>query len=307
MAKNKLSFSELLKQPVKIMSFIYLYVLVVIIGVGFMYIDNANALVQNKIPPQLDDSVAAVTDLTIEDAKIATAVDIKSLTEPTAAMLDKGKQLFQSTCSSCHGAEGMGDGAAGVALNPKPRNFHSADGWKNGRKVSEIYNTVQKGIAASGMPGFDYLPPADRISIIHFIRTWMKDAPKDTPDDITNLDNTYALSAGTKIAGTIPVAQAEKFYQTGYTDKIGKINFALAKLSNQKQTNPAAKLFFDVTNNQQKALITLTNSANWQIGEKEFLEVVSNNLSENGFTGKIFSLSAGDISNLISLLKSIEV
>lgn len=307
MAKIKFSFSGLLNEPIKIMVAIYPYMFFVMIGIGFFYIRNSGALAQNKVAPKLDDSTSVVSDLPIEDAKISAAVDLKSFTEINPALIEKGKQLFQTTCSSCHGADGKGDGAAGAALNPKPRNFHLVEGWKNGRKSTEIYATVQKGILTSGMPGFDYLPPSDRIAIIQLIRSWMPEPPKDTNEDVVNLDKVYALSAGTKVPGTIPVVSAEKLYQTNYSGRIGKINFALAKLSSEKQTNLTAKLFFDVTINQQKALVTLFNSSSWQIGEKEFLAVIADNLPENGFSGKIFSLSSSKISNLLTLLKSIAV
>jgi cytochrome c553 len=39
-----------------------------------------------------------------------------------------------SLCSSCHGAQGMADGAAAGAMNPKPRNFHDR-AWQ--AKVSD--------------------------------------------------------------------------------------------------------------------------------------------------------------------------
>lgn len=35
----------------------------------------------------------------------------------------KGKASYDTYCVSCHGATGKGDGPAGAALNPKPRNL----------------------------------------------------------------------------------------------------------------------------------------------------------------------------------------
>jgi len=307
MTKIKFSFSELLNQPVKLIAVMYPYFLVVLIGIGFIYIGNSGALVQNKIAPALDDSAAVVLDIPISDAKIAAAVNLKDISEINPALIEKGKQLFQTTCSTCHGAEGKGDGVAGAALNPKPRNFHLAEGWKNGRKVTEIYNTLQVGILASGMPGFDYLAPADRIAIIQFIRTWMPSPPKDLPEDIAALDKKFALSAGTKIPGTISIVSAEQVVKNSYAEKNAKIAIVLKKLSAERKTNVKAQLFFSVTNNQQKALTTLYNSQTWQLGEKEFLALLSDNLSTNGFSGRIFSLNSSEISNLFTLLKSIAV
>lgn len=307
MAKNKLSFSGLLNDPIKIMAMIYPYFLVVIIGMGFLYIGNSGSLVQNKVAPQLDDTTVFVSDLIIEDAKIAAAVNLKSFAESTPAIIETGQKLFQNACASCHGAEGKGDGIAGAALNPKPRNFHLADGWKNGRKATELYNTLQKGILATGMPGFDYLTPSDNIAIIQFIKTLMPNPPQDTPEDIANLDNMYSLSAGTNIPGTVPVASAEKLVQSEYLAKLQKINLVLANLKSEKGQGSGVEIFFSVTTDQQKALTTLMNSSSWQVGEKEFLAVVTDNLSTNGFSGKVFSLSSSEISELFSLLKRVTV
>ena len=34
-----------------------------------------------------------------------------------------GKQLYKQFCAICHGKKGKGDGAAGMALKPRPSNF----------------------------------------------------------------------------------------------------------------------------------------------------------------------------------------
>lgn len=40
---------------------------------------------------------------------------------PDAA--DDGAEVFQANCQMCHGSEGHGDGPAGQALDPRPRNL----------------------------------------------------------------------------------------------------------------------------------------------------------------------------------------
>ncbi|MEK6572509.1 MAG: cytochrome c, partial [Bacteroidota bacterium] len=36
---------------------------------------------------------------------------------------EAGKALYEKYCSTCHGLEGKGEGAAAVYLSPKPRDF----------------------------------------------------------------------------------------------------------------------------------------------------------------------------------------
>ena len=45
-----------------------------------------------------------------------------------AAAVGEGKAIFEGkgTCFTCHGMGGMGDGVAGDALDPRPRNFTNA-------------------------------------------------------------------------------------------------------------------------------------------------------------------------------------
>src|SRR5688572_14105231 len=42
---------------------------------------------------------------------------------PDAA--DAGAEVFRTNCATCHGPQGHGDGPAGQALEPKPRNLAS--------------------------------------------------------------------------------------------------------------------------------------------------------------------------------------
>ena len=59
----------------------------------------------------------------------------------TPALAVHGKSLFAAQCASCHGEHGRGDGPASAAIDPKPRNFTAALGWKNGRKPSQVFKT----------------------------------------------------------------------------------------------------------------------------------------------------------------------
>lgn len=100
----------------------------------------------------------------------------------TPEMVAFGKEQFQSQCVSCHGATGHGDGAASAGLNPKPRNFTQGEGWKNGRKPSQIFQTLTKGLG--GMPSFASSPQDVRWSLVHYVETLSTGAPADAAEDL---------------------------------------------------------------------------------------------------------------------------
>lgn len=49
--------------------------------------------------------------------------DFAGKTMPAGADATAGKEVFTTYCESCHGPAGHGDGPAGVALDPKPRDL----------------------------------------------------------------------------------------------------------------------------------------------------------------------------------------
>lgn len=207
---------KITKNPILIYAPVFPYIAIVMILMGLFYISKLNPITENKIPPATPDSIVLSTELDLQEPRILTAIDPAAIKAPTPEMLDKGGQLFATACASCHGTQGKGDGPAGVALNPKPRNFHVLEGWKNGPKVSGMYLTLQKGIAGSGMAAYDFMPASERLSIIHFIRnTFMQNAPMDNDADIASLDKTYNLTAGTRQPGQIPIPAAEELILKG--------------------------------------------------------------------------------------------
>ena len=59
---------------------------------------------------------------------VATLVPVPSefagLTNPLGAdAATEGANVFKTNCEACHGPQGHGDGPAGVALDPKPKNL----------------------------------------------------------------------------------------------------------------------------------------------------------------------------------------
>jgi mono/diheme cytochrome c family protein len=76
----------------------------------------------------------------------------------------------QVNCVSCHGASGKGDGAAAVALNPKPADWTSAR--VQGETDGELFWKISNGRGA--MPPWKHLPENERWSLIQYIRSLKK-------------------------------------------------------------------------------------------------------------------------------------
>lgn len=90
----------------------------------------------------------------------------------------KGKATFQQSCSTCHGATGKGDGAAGAALNPKPKDL-SDKAFNISLKQDYLVKIIKEGGQAVGksplMPKFgNTLKDSDMENVIAYIRSLAK-------------------------------------------------------------------------------------------------------------------------------------
>ncbi len=99
------------------------------------------------------------------------AVDVSKITEPWVAnedMVKHGKKVFAQNCAMCHGNEGKGDGPAGQALNPKPRNLVEGP-WKKGGGYIGIYTVLLEGLPGTSMAAYAQLKSVDRWALVQFI------------------------------------------------------------------------------------------------------------------------------------------
>ena len=207
--KAEIDFKDLLRKPHKLFGYSYIYFVLLVGALGYLYITNLTVIGKNSVMPVvLGDSSSFVKDIPFQSAQILPPVDVMKISAATPELLEKGKELFRANCSSCHGESGEGNGPTAVTLNPKPRNFLSLQGWTNGSKMSQIYKTLQEGIVRNGMASYNYLSPADRFAIIHYVRSFSPGQPVDSPPDLMALETTYQLSKGSDIPGQIPIKKA---------------------------------------------------------------------------------------------------
>ncbi len=90
----------------------------------------------------------------------------------------KGKETFVKFCSGCHGNTGKGDGPAGAALNPKPKDLTDS-AYVSKLDDKYLQNVISKGGAAMGksplMPSWsNSLKGEDIQNLIAYIRTLSK-------------------------------------------------------------------------------------------------------------------------------------
>jgi len=203
--KDEIDFKEILKNPVRLFGLSYFYFLTVGGFLGVYYIWNMNDVSRNEITPViLKDSVQFAQDVPMQRGALIAPVNVAEVGKPTKELIAKGANLFKANCASCHGDNGMGDGLSAAAMAVKPRNFHLAEGWKNGRKISDIYRTLENGILQSGMPAFNYTPAEDRFAMIHYLRTFEQNFPVDSLSELLDLEKQYTLSKGTQLPAQIP-------------------------------------------------------------------------------------------------------
>lgn len=111
----------------------------------------------------------------------APAFDIAQVKEPwvsTPEIVAYGEKVYKTNCAMCHGEAGLGDGAAGAALNPKPRNLVEGK-WTQGEGLIAHYNVLLNGIKGSSMAGYSHFKSADRWALLMYIESITQNKSKD--------------------------------------------------------------------------------------------------------------------------------
>jgi mono/diheme cytochrome c family protein len=118
-------------------------------------------------------------------ATVAIAAEKKAEKAPKAAKaaaakvdLVSGKKVYDTYCSSCHGATGKGDGVAAHALNPKPRNFLDSAYMKS-RTDEILKKVIVEGGAANNLsplmsPWGGTLKPNEIDDVLGYVRSFLK-------------------------------------------------------------------------------------------------------------------------------------
>ena len=300
---------RILKNYLKYFGILYIVFIIILITAGDSYISRLPRFAQAKL--QIDtimypkDTTNLQAELPMIKGTISAPVDVFKLSNSTPELVEKGKGLFSTNCVSCHGEQGKGDGVAGILLNPKPRNFTSPDGWTNGPKFTQMYKTLQEGITNRGMAAYANLPPEDRIALIHYIQeTFTKNYPKNTDEELKELDKTYSLLQGAKLPNQIPVKLAmEKVIAEKSTfDK--RIDSMVTLVKNNTKDSGAV-ILKSISNSLSKSLTVLALDSSWINNEKNLVDIFTANPVQNGFKARAYAVTPKELSVLHSYLRNL--
>jgi cytochrome c5 len=121
-------------------------VLVAFLSVGCSDAAKTTEPAADAKPADAKPADAKPADAPAGDAKPADgAVAAAAAADPVA----EAKTIFDTRCVTCHGATGLGDGAAAAALNPKPRTY-ADKAWQDSVKDEDLAKAIIEGGAAIG-------------------------------------------------------------------------------------------------------------------------------------------------------------
>ena len=98
-----------------------------------------------------------------------------------------GKALYRRYCITCHGVHGDGAGESAPHLDPRPRDFTKATfkcrSTPSGSLPldSDLYDTISRGVHASGMPSWKPLLRQERADLVAYIKTFSSAFQEEKP------------------------------------------------------------------------------------------------------------------------------
>jgi len=236
-------------------------------------IRNANkpAAAPSITPPQGETGWLDLTEYPPSKGAVLPAIDPKEVLTATPAMLDRGKVLYAQNCTACHGVQGRGDGSGGAGIRPPPRDFTSPDGWKNGSRLTGIYQTLQNGVKGTSMAAFDTLPKRDSMALAHYVQSFGNFPHADDPKEIEEFGKQFAAAAEV-VPPRIPVSMA------------------MVKLEGEFQSPPplgvarASDLLRGAVEDPERAALTLREDTSWRESPEALARAVVGGAPFNGFS-----------------------
>jgi len=148
-----------------------------------------------------------------------------------------GKQIFASTCATCHGLDGRGaERAPDIAGNPRVQKLSDA----------QIAHIIQNGIPGAGMPAFHLLGASEVKAVVTYLRTLQGTKQEvKLPGDPDRGETVFFGKAGCSSCHMVA----------------GKGGFIASDLSTYARTHPVEQILSAITtptpvNDRQARLVT---------------------------------------------------
>jgi mono/diheme cytochrome c family protein len=295
--EDEIQFTELVKSPLRLFGWVYLLFIGVLLVTGIYFVKNLDSINYNASPQTLNDSLGLYEDKPLIKGGVMPSMDLGLIKNPTDELIAKGKEQYNTLCATCHGTNGDGEGIAGAALNPKPRNFLKMEGWTFGTKFIDLYKTLQEGIIKNGMSAYEYLPPEERTGIIHYVRTFA-DYPEITDQEVEQIDETYKISSGVTKPNQIPVAKAIKIISEETDDLVNKLN------AEDYSNDPGAILLDKYSRAPQNVMLAVIENGVPNTLD-EFIKSITSQPESFGLKSSIIRLPREDHEVIYKFLKNI--
>ncbi len=205
---DEINFKEVFKDPKRWVGYSFIIIFLSIFGISLAYLDQIDHFYRNTTPHDEIDTTKQFKEVELSLGRKIEGIKVEEIIKPPIDMIKRGEEIYRTTCSSCHGETGEGNGLASMGLNPSPRNFKSKEGWKNGRTITQVYKTLQEGIIGSSMVSYSYLSTKEKIALFHKINKFYTDSVEISEKDIADLETTYKVTQTYELPPTIPITKA---------------------------------------------------------------------------------------------------
>ena len=164
-------------------------------------------LALNKAVAERQDGASVARQARQLGAKLAVDYDVSQAPIITPDPV-RGAPLYAQHCSVCHGANGAGDGPAGVGLEPAPANLRDRS-RQDRLSLYAIYSTLGQGIEGTDMPSFaDQLDERQRWDLATYIASFSVDPAAVKNQQTYNLADLARQTPAEVLAANGPEAAA---------------------------------------------------------------------------------------------------
>ena len=92
--ESEIDFKELLKNPIRLFGLVYIYFIVVAIGIGIYFVQSIDQISYNSVPGTSLDSLNIVREVETKVGGIKPSMDLGLVTNPTPEFIAKGKKEY---------------------------------------------------------------------------------------------------------------------------------------------------------------------------------------------------------------------